>query len=146
MRITQEADYALRIVSVLAKSEKPIGAPLLAEKVKVPARFAVKILRKLGQSGIVHSTRGINGGYNLSLPSEELSLRRVIEAIDGTIAIRHCLCEEHICANSPDKERCRFHKVFAALNGMITEKLDKLTIGQMTDGAIPVNELINIIK
>ena len=80
MRITQEADYALRICAMLA--------------------------------GLVHSSRGINGGFTLEKESKDISLRMVIEAIDGPVAIRHCLIDEHSCNYQQDKSKCRFHVVF----------------------------------
>ena len=146
MRITQEADYALRIVSLLAGSETPVGAPQVAEAVGVPSRFAMKILRKLSLGGVVKSTRGVSGGYRLALPPEEISLRSVIETIDGEIAIRHCLLADHICSRNADKGACRFHHVFAELNGMITERLSRLSIGDMVNDNIPINELVKILK
>lgn len=146
MRITQEADYALRTAALLAQSPLPVGAPRIATTVSIPPRFAMKILRKLSLGGIVRATRGVTGGYSLALKAEEIRLRQVIEAIDGPIAIRHCLCGDYICDNSPNKGDCRFHRVFAALNGMITERLDRLTVADMINSALPVEELINIIK
>lgn len=146
MKITQEADYALRITSVLAMSEKPIGAPTVADRVAVPQRFAMKILRKLSLKGIVKSTRGVAGGYSLSTAAEELSLKRVIEAIDGRIAIRHCLCEEHVCTNSSDKSKCRFHNAFAYLNNLITERLDRLSIADMINPELSTEQIIEKLK
>ena len=146
MKITQEADYALRITSVLAQSTKPAGAPAIAEAVAVPHRFAMKILRKLALKGIVKSTRGVAGGYSLAVAAKELSLKAVIEAIDGKIAIRHCLCDDHNCANSPDKSKCRFHNVFAYINSLITIRLEALSIADMTNEAISTEQLIEKLK
>ena len=61
MRITQEADYAIRIVSLLAQKGL-VGAPEMSENVKVPHGFAMKILRKLTSEGIIRSKRDVNGG------------------------------------------------------------------------------------
>ena len=146
MKITQEADYALRVTSVLAVSDAPMGAPRVAEAVHIPPRFAMKIFRKLSQKGIVRSVRGVNGGYCLALPADKLTLRQVIEAIDGEIAIRHCLCDQHPCSHNPDKSLCRFHNVFMYLNSVIAERFDRLTLADMTNGEISIDRLINKIK
>ena len=53
MRITLESDYALRIVTVLAQSDKVSDANTIAELTSVTPRFALKILRKLVQGGLV---------------------------------------------------------------------------------------------
>ncbi len=143
MRITQEADYALRITSVLALSNTPVGAPQIADTVHTPSRFAMKILRKLALKGVVKSTRGVTGGYSLAIPANELSLKQVIEAIDGEILIRHCLCDEYVCSHNANKAACRFHNVFSRLNQKIVQSLEGITILDMVDTQIPVEALLN---
>ena len=145
MRITQEADYAIRIVSLLAQKGL-LGAPEMSENVKVPQGFAMKILRKLTSEGIIRSKRGVNGGYALSRSSEELTVADIIEAVDGEIAISKCLLSTHDCLNNPDKSRCRYHNVFASVNEIIKERLSRLTIKMMVDANIPTEELIKIIN
>ena len=51
----------------------------------MPERFLLQILRVLVTHGILKSTRGVDGGYSLSRPAEEISLLEVIEAIDGPL-------------------------------------------------------------
>lgn len=146
MRITQEADYALRICAFLSKSEKPVGAPQLSEELCIPERFTSKILRRLMLSGLTTSSRGAYGGFSLSIPARDLSLLRVIEAIDGPIAIRHCLDDGHICTYSENKDTCRFHCVFEELNRMLRSRLDMLSIEDITSNALPVSTLLERIK
>lgn len=150
MRITQEADYALRMVCLLAAeettAERTIGAPTLAETVAVPAGFANKILRKLSGAEIIRSTRGITGGYYLAADPATLTVRQIIETIDGPIEISRCLSEGHICQNNPRKTCCRFHHVFAHLNGMLTERLDRLTVATMVDTDRDIPALLSLIQ
>ena len=49
----------------------------------MPERFLLQILRNLVTHGILRSTRGVDGGYALTRPPEEISLLDVIEAIEG---------------------------------------------------------------
>ena len=142
MRITQEADYALRICTALAQTDAPVGAPRLSEELSIPQSFTSKILRKLMLAGIVKSTRGVNGGFSLNIASEDLSLKQIIESVDGVIAIRHCLLPEHVCSRHPSKPRCKFHLVFEELNSIITSRLEMISIADMVNEDIPVSELI----
>lgn len=150
MRITQEADYALRMTCLMAgqgaTAETPVGAPSMAEATAVPAGFANKILRKLAQAGIVQSSRGIAGGYYLAVDPDTLTVRRVIEAIDGPIEISKCLSEAHTCLNNPTKACCRFHHMFTTLNEMLTERLDRLTIAMMVDTELSIDDLLDTIR
>ena len=61
MRITHEADYAIRVACCLAFSGEKIGAKQISESTGVTLRFALKILRKLIQADIVKSFKGANG-------------------------------------------------------------------------------------
>lgn len=146
MRITQEADYALRIVSHLAQRDEVVGAPAVSEAVAVPPRFALKILRKLSMEGIVQASRGASGGYSLVADPNTLTIRRVIETIDGPIEISKCLSEGHNCLNNPVKTCCRFHHVFETLNQQLVERLERLTVGMMVDGERPLSELLSAIQ
>ena len=146
MRITQEADYAIRICTHLAKTETTTGAPQLSEVLSIPPRSTSKILRKLMLSGLVKSTRGINGGFTLALPCDNITLKNIIEAIDGKIAIRHCLSDEYNCSLQHDKSKCRFHCIFEELNEMITECLDKFKLSDLIDQNLSTKELIDYIN
>ena len=58
MRMTLEADYAVRIVECLTLAGKRCEAAYIAERAQVPLRFSLKILRKLVQEGLVVSYKG----------------------------------------------------------------------------------------
>ena len=87
MRITHEADYAIRVTYCLALAGEKQCAKDISEVTGVTLRFALKILRKLTQSGITKSYKGVAGGYELNHSPSEISLGAIIECIDGPIAI-----------------------------------------------------------
>ena len=155
MRITQEADYALRMVSLLTKSgavmtndtvQNTLCAPAMSEAVAVPMGFANKILRKLSLAGLIKSQRGIAGGYYLLSDARKLTVKEVIEVIDGPIEISKCLSENCECLNNPNKDCCRFHNVFGKLNQMLVERLNRLTIAMMVDADLSMSDLLETIK
>ncbi len=150
MRITQEADYALRMMCLLAKQsaagKQTIGAAALADAVAVPTRFGLKILHKLSEAALVKTSRGIAGGYSLAVSPAELTVRQIIEAIDGCIEINRCLSETHICQNNPDKDACRLHHVFETLNSQLTERLDRVTVAMVVDEHMGLGDLLSVIR
>ncbi len=150
MKITQEADYALRMMCLLTKETAagniPVGAATLAEGVAVPTRFGLKILHKLSESELVKTSRGATGGYSLNVDPATVTVRRVIEAIDGPIEINRCLSEAHACLNNPNKDCCRLHHVFEELNHHLTERLDRLTVAMVVDDRIGLYDLISAIR
>ena len=132
MRITQEADYALRIVALLASSDALTDANTIADSAGINSGFELKILRKLSLGEIVISQKGASGGYRLAKSPENITLKDVIELIDGEIAISKCLAHEHICSKQGEnKSACKIHRIFDAINKDLVEKLEKITIASV---------------
>ncbi len=150
MKITQEADYALRMMYRLAEEHAAgngvVGAATLADGVAVPTRFGLKILHKLSQEGLVKTSRGTSGGYSLDRDPAQLTMRHIIEAIDGPITLNRCIGKGYDCGNNPDKSACRLHHVFDELNAHITERLDRLTLAMLIDEHMELGDLLAVIR
>lgn len=124
MRITHEADYAVRIIyTIMQAEEPPVAASKLAEQSGVTLRFTLKILRKLASCGIVTAQKGANGGYSLAMEPAEISLGLIIESIDGPFELNHCLNAEFDCTRVKDKSICQFHHIFDQLNAKLKAEL-----------------------
>lgn len=125
MKITQETDYALRIVDHLSSNKDLIiESSRLSQELVMPQRFILKILRKLNIAGITSATRGVNGGYFLKKDPAEITYKDVIEAIDGEIYINKCLESPDLC-NRNFAKKCRVHKNLVVLQDIINKELDK---------------------
>lgn len=134
MRITQEADYALRIICLLAQEDRLLDANAIAEDAHVTPRFALKILRKLVLGGMVRSFKGAGGGYKLAQSPEDLTMKDVIELIDGEIAISKCLMGDHVCSKQgADKSACAVHHIFDSINRDVTKTLAGITIASVIE-------------
>ena len=132
MRITQEADYAIRFVYMLAKQPDTVqGAAQLSQSSATPERYTLKILHKLKHSGIVQSVKGAHGGYLLAKEPTELSLRLIIEAIDGEIALSKCMGDEPCTRMGDNKQGCCFHRIFCTLSREVAERLSGITIADV---------------
>lgn len=131
MRITLESDYALRILTYLAACETVVDAQTIADKTSVTLRFTLKILHKLVSSGYVASYKGAHGGYRLSVPPEEITLKSVIEWIDGPIAIVRCLERAEGCSLNSDKTACIYHHIFESISRDVARKLGAITIADV---------------
>ena len=86
MKVSAKTEYACIAVLELAAgyaSDEPVRIRTIAERHDVPARFLVQILLQLKGAGLVVSTRGAAGGYQLSRPPDEITLATVMEVIEG---------------------------------------------------------------
>ncbi len=129
MHINLESDYAIRIVHRLASAgDKRLDGQTLAEDTHVSPRFTLKIMRKLCAADIVRSYKGAHGGYTLARPAEEITLRQVIEAMEGPYRFSRCLEEGYTC-NCSEPGACSFHRVYDHITRMVVEELDKVHFG-----------------
>ena len=132
MHITQEADYAVRMVYFIAASGSRNDARYISEKIGVTLRFSLKILRKLVSSGILRSFKGQRGGYELARDPSEISLNDVIETVDGPYLINRCLRDGHECSMD-DADECNFREIYAEVSAEIQKKLREVTFDRMLD-------------
>jgi Rrf2 family transcriptional regulator, cysteine metabolism repressor len=87
MKISRTIVYAIHATLQLAGGERgvPIPCSQLASEGQMPERFLLQILRSLVTRGLLCSTRGVDGGYCLARPAEQISLRDIIEAFDNPL-------------------------------------------------------------
>jgi len=139
MRITLESDYALRILTALATHEEKVDAQTIADETMVTLRFALKILHKLVVGNFVTSYKGAKGGYKLAISPDKITLKNVIELIDGPIAISRCLDSGEACALNPDKTACIYHHIFDTISLDVARKLQGITISDVLDKKYTLN-------
>lgn len=131
MYITLETDYAVRIVYCLAKENKRMDAAEISEKTDVTLRFSLKILRKLVGGGLVRSFKGVGGGYELAKPSAEISLKDVLEVIEGPYLLSRCNGSEFDCPRK-DSYPCIFHHIFRDISDEVNAKLARYTFEKLS--------------
>ncbi|MCH3962867.1 MAG: Rrf2 family transcriptional regulator [Clostridium sp.] len=132
MRITQEADYGFRVILYLSKlgyGEK-IEAKSISKDQGIPLRFLLKLLRKLTLCGIIKSYRGVNGGYSLNRIPENITLKDVIEAIDGPIYINRCLDNPKNC-NMEHGSYCVVNQALSRVQNNLLDELGQINFKDM---------------
>lgn len=99
MKLKKATDYAFVILAHL--STIPAGErtnnKTVAKECKIPERFLANIVHSLSKSGIIKSRKGMNGGISLAKDSSKITLRDVVEAIEGNIGLVDCQKSERIC-------------------------------------------------
>lgn len=135
MYITQEADYAVRIVYCLAKHGKRCDARTISEEMSVTLRFSLKILGKLSTAGIVKSFKGNRGGYELAREAVEISLKEVLSAVEGPYSMSRCLCENE--CNRGALNQCAFQRVLARISNDINSQLEEVSFLHLLEDTAP---------
>ncbi len=85
--LSQKAKYAIKALIALARADgKLLQAADIAESQSIPKKFLDLIFFELRGHGMVHSTRGRQGGYSLGGPPENITIAGIIRAVDGALA------------------------------------------------------------
>ena len=133
---SKKVEYALRAVvhlaSVAVQASKEDQAPAartveqIAEATQVPAGYLSKVMRALSRKGLVHSQRGLHGGFTLARPADELTVLDVVQAVDPVRRIRSCPLgiKGHV-------NLCPLHRRLDQAIALVEEALKKSTIAEL---------------
>lgn len=91
LMFSQTVEYALRAVVWLAQHPgKPLTRQQIAGATQAPADYLAKVMRALGQAGVVQAGRGVHGGFMLARRPEAISVLEVVNAVDPIRRIHSC--------------------------------------------------------
>lgn len=100
----------------------------IARASEVPRSFLAKILQRLARAGIVRSHRGAGGGFELVRNAGELSLRDVVEIMQGPVALNTCAVDQDRC---PRSGICVVHPVWVRAGADVGKLLGKYTFQRL---------------
>jgi Rrf2 family protein len=135
MQISRRTDYGIRVILHLASlpANQRASTHDIAACQNIPGPFLAKIVSQLSVAGLVTTYRGAGGGVALAIPSEEVSLLQVIEALDGPLHLNRCLIQPDSC---PRNEQCPVHDVLALAQEQLATLLDVTTFDSLASSAL----------
>jgi Rrf2 family protein len=120
--------HALRALIYLAEknSPGPVLVREIAAEANVPHPSLAKILHSLRGRGLVRSTKGPGGGYQLARPGNQVRVVEVIEAVDGRVELDSvCVLGLDTCS---DETPCALHDVWKLFRQNYTQTLSRMTL------------------
>jgi len=138
MQLTRGGDYAVRIMAHLASARWGAIIPRrrIQEREGVPAAHLAKLIQALGRAQLVRTYRGAGGGVCLAVRPEQVTLRQVIEAVEGPIYLNRCLVEPGAC---PRDTFCTVHPVWQRIQAVLMRELEGVTLDGLAQVAAPGN-------
>ncbi|MHB9025637.1 MAG: RrF2 family transcriptional regulator [Armatimonadota bacterium] len=126
MQLTRAGEYAVKSLVYLATKspEARVMASEVATAERIPINFVRKILESLAKTGLVKSYRGAGGGFTLGREPAEITLRQVIEAIEGPITLNQCLGPT-VCENLP---RCAMSHIWMEAQRALEDVLGRYSL------------------
>lgn len=129
MYVTRKADYAIRCVLYLTRNVGRVASvDEISSAMYVPKSFLAKILQRLVKVGIVESTRGLKGGYQLAKAPRKINLLEVIEAIQGPSAANICAIDRRLCRLS---SRCTVHPIWVKIRERVEKELRRKNFAKL---------------
>jgi len=127
MKLSRESEYGIQGLIHLA--QQPAGTVMLlaaiAEAQELPQSFLAKIFQKFTQYGLVRSFRGATRGYTLSRPAGDITLKEVLEAIEGPGLFERCIFWSHRCA---EDNPCILHEGWKQIKPKLTAMMEVTTL------------------
>jgi Rrf2 family protein len=135
VHVTAKVDYALRAALELAAAgEGPVKGERIAEAQEIPLKFLENILLELRHHGLVQSQRGVEGGYWLSRPPEEITLAEVIRAVEGPLANVRGERPESVEYSGPAE---LLQEVWIAVRANLRAVLESVSLADLASGTLP---------
>jgi len=130
--LSQKTRYSIRALQHLADTwrQGPVRLDTIAEAQNIPRKFLTVILSEMVRGGLVNSTRGRDGGYELALDPIDIRYGDIIRLTRGSLALVPCAsrnAHEH-CANCLPEAECRLRGLMLTLRDEMATMLDRMSL------------------
>jgi FeS assembly SUF system regulator len=137
LKLNKMTDYAVVILSHMARlPDARANVASLAAATSVPEPAAAKILKDLVRAGLVESFRGAAGGYRLVRGGDAITVRQVVEAVEGPITLVDCTDGASACCAT--QKQCPLRGKWGPVNDAIIAALDNVTLHDMMARPRPI--------
>ncbi len=131
LQLTRGGEYAVRAMTYLARLPEGSVASLhdIGQAQDIPESFLAKILQNLVHAGLAVSQRGAHGGFTLARPASDITMRDVIEAVDGPISLNQCVLWPDDCDRHGE---CEVHRAWIRAQEQLMSVLDSVTMASLS--------------
>jgi FeS assembly SUF system regulator len=143
-RVSRLTDYATVVMTCIAAHPRDVlSTAEIAEEAHLELPTVSKLLKSLGHAGLVDSFRGVNGGYRLARPAQQISLADIVEAIEGPLGMTECTLSEGQCER---QAQCGVRGSWQRINHVLDNALRAMSLADMLQPAPPATVALNELK
>jgi Rrf2 family protein len=127
MKLSTRARYGVRLMIALAVNhgQGPVFLKDIAKGENISEKYLSIIMIPLRSAGLVNSIRGANGGYTLAKDPSQISMKDVVDVLEGDSCLVDCVKDPSACPRVPI---CVSRDVWAMIDGKISETLSGITL------------------
>lgn len=142
MKVSTRGEYGMRAMVSLARQYGggPVPLSVVAHESSVPSAYLEQLMGVLRRAGLVHSTRGAHGGYELARDPDTIKTGEIYRVLEGPVAPMECVSEVESEEMCPLIDGCATRVVWLKVRDSIVEALDSTTLGDLIAGSRPRRE------
>lgn len=129
LEVTRKTDLATRALLELGAADARAKAADLAARLGTTPGFLSQVIAPLAAQGWVRSEPGPTGGYRATVSLDQVSLRDVIEAVEGPTDTGRCVLEDRPCRG--DDDPCALHGPWSAARERLLADLDATPLSSL---------------
>jgi Rrf2 family transcriptional regulator, cysteine metabolism repressor len=129
-----KGEYGVRLMVQLGRhfGTGPASLAEIAAEEDLPRAYLEQLVVSLREAGLVISTRGAHGGYELARPPETIQMSEVLRALEGPIAPMLCASEDPEHATVCDRSaRCTVNVLWVRVRDAVTGALESMTVADL---------------
>ena len=129
MKLSARARYGVRLMLALARNyeKSPVYLKNIAREEELSEKYLSLLVIPLRRVGLVISTRGAHGGYNLARLPSKITLKEIVDVLEGNCLV-DCVKDPSVCSRVPT---CASRDVWEMLEGKISDALSSVTLEQL---------------
>ena len=134
MSFSTKGEYGVRLMVQLARhyGTGPASLAGIAAEEDLPRAYLEQLVVNLREAGLVVSTRGAHGGYELARPPAAIPMSEVLRALEGPIAPMFCASDDPEHATTCDRSsRCTVNILWVRVRDAITSTLESMTLADL---------------
>jgi len=127
MKLTTRTRYGTRLMIALALNfdKGSVFLKDISKSQDISEKYLSQIVIPLRGAGLISSLRGAHGGYRLSKAPSEISLKDIMDVLEGDSSLVDCIKNPSGCARAPT---CVSHDIWSMVDEKIAETLSSITL------------------
>ena len=132
MKLSTKGRYGARLMLDLALhyGNGPILLKDIAERQEISENYLGQLIPSLKAAGLVNSSRGAHGGYMLAKEPTGITLKEVIQAMEGSLSLSECLDAPRVCRRVSS---CVTRDIWSQMSEKMSEVLESNTLEDMVN-------------
>lgn len=124
--LNKKTDYGMELMIALAKKDHqgPLSLRQIAKEKKLPFKYLEQVVTPLRKAGLIKARQGRDGGYFLKKKPEIISVREIVEVLEGPVELGACF-------GCPKAMVCGQKDIWTEVGDKVRETIEEKTLADL---------------